>query len=521
MTAETVKRMSPQQRAVVEWVRDGRGSAFVEAVAGAGKTTTLIAAVRETTGFVNFCAYNKKIADEIKGKIAKLNLGNRVRVGTFHSFGLGAWRRVYPEVKIDERGKSDKIALELGLAVPLGHPHPLDSGLRPFVEKLISLAKQRAIGLYGAIDDQSLWYDIVEHFDLAYEIEDEASIRRGIELAIQGLRRHIELAKEIVDFDDMIYMPVTSGIRVWENDWVLTDECQDTNPARRALVRKMLKPNGRALFVGDTRQAIYAYQGADSDAVDQIVRDFKCVLMPLTVTFRCPKAVVQVAREIVNHIEAHDTAPEGIVRTINVAEMEAKDMLASYHPTDDAILCRKTKPLVEMAYKLIRSGVACHVEGRDIGAGLLKLVNRFSARTLAVLEDKLKAYAEREVAKLMAKGKETQAEALQDRVDTVRVIADTCKDVGELRQKIADLFQDANNEAKPTLTLSTVHKSKGREWKRVFILGRDEYMPSPYARQQWQALQEANLIYVSYTRAQSELVLVNTAGGSDGAPQVG
>ena len=45
--------------------------------------------------------------------------------------------------------------------------------------------------------------------------------------------------------------------------------------------------------------------------------------------------------------------------------------------TDDAILCRNTKPLVKIAFNLIKRGIPCHVEGRDIGAGLIKLVDRF------------------------------------------------------------------------------------------------------------------------------------------------
>ena len=76
------------------------------------------------------------------------------------------------------------------------------------------------------------------------------------------------------------------------------------------------------------------------------------------------------------------------------------------------------------------------------------------------------------------------------------------------RGKIINMFQDSEHERKPTITLSTVHKSKGREWQRVFILGRNMYMPSRYARQQWQLDQENNLIYVAITRSQNELVYV-------------
>jgi superfamily I DNA/RNA helicase len=72
---------------------------------------------------------------------------------------------------------------------------------------------------------------------------------------------------------------------------------------------------------------------------------------------------------------------------------------------------------------------------------------------------------------------------------------------------IENMFGNTKDgEVPPVLTLSTVHKSKGREWKRVYILGRSKYMPSPYAKKAWQQIQEVNLEYVAITRAMSELI---------------
>lgn len=493
---------SPQQSAVINWVRDGRGSAFVEAVAGAGKTTTLVKALAETNGSVAFAAYNRKIADEINVKVSKLGLGNRVRIGTFHSFGLTAWRYVHKKVQAGPEAARKKEEMTVA---HLEIPKPL----RGFAAKLIGLAKQRALGLFGSVDDVSQWWDIVEHFDLAHEVEEEQTLDQGVALAMRGLAYHREIAPDIIDFDDMIYMPIVTGIRMWQNDWVFVDEAQDTNPARRALARKMLKPNGRACFVGDRHQAIYGFTGADNDAIDRIVREFRCVTMPLTVTYRCPKTVVEKARTIVSHIEAHETAPEG---KVSVVEFDAFMKTAKTLAPTDAILCRKTKPLVKAAYMLITQGVACHVEGRDIGMGLIKLIDKFRVNTLIDLQEKLEAYLETQVEKLKAKGRETQADALQDRVETIFVIINSqppAHTVEELKARIQSMFLDSDNERKPTLTLSTVHKAKGREWPRVFVLGYHQYMPSKWARQQWQLDQEYNVMYVAITRAQEELVMIN------------
>ncbi len=500
------KTLSPQQEVVRNFPRTHKGSAFAEAVAGAGKTTTAMYMIAETEGSVGVMAYNKSAAREFETKARELGFtfGNRVRFGTCHSFGFGAWRYVYPKVQAGPeaaRAKTDQMIAQFQI------PRPLQA----FVPRLVSLAKQRAIGLYGAITDQKLYYDIIEHFDLAYEIEDDRLIEQGVSYAIDGLQWHKDVGQQIIDFDDMIWLPVVTGVRMWQNDWVVGDEWQDANPARRALARKMLKPNGRALFIGDRHQAIYGFTGADADSIDRTIKDFNCVELPMTVTFRCPKAVVTKAQEVVSHIQAHETAPEGEVRIIENGEFWVMtDIGSGLDQINDAILCRNTKPLVATAFQLIKRGVPCHVEGRDIGAGLIKLIDRFSsARTMTALRDRMTAYKEQQMHKLIAKGRETQAQAIEDRVDTILVIADACKTVEELKSKIVAMFQDAEGERKPTLTLSTVHKSKGREWRRVFLMGENIYMPSSYARQEWQLEQERNLQYVAYTRAKSELVLVN------------
>ena len=268
----------------------------------------------------------------------------------------------------------------------------------------------------------------------------------------------------------------------------------------------MLKPGGRLVAVGDRHQAIYGFTGADADSMDLIAKDFAAAELPLTVTYRCPKAVVALAHQWVNHIQAHETAPEGRVSEVTLGDILAKPH-AMLRPTD-AILCRNTKPLIELAYQLIRKGMGCTVEGRDIGQGLIALARKWKVRSLGALADRLERFKETEMQKAIAKGQETKAQSIEDKVDTLTlIIAQTQEqggsDINDLVASINRLFSD---DATGLLKLSTVHKSKGREWERVFILGRSAYMPSQWARKAWQQQQEVNLMYVAVTRAKAELV---------------
>ena len=501
-------RLSPQQAAVLDFVRSGQGSALVTAVAGAGKTTTLIQAALAMQGSVAFMAYNKKIAVEIQERLKASGAPAQVKAGTFHSFGFQAWRRVAPKVRVEDK---KVFAIVDEMKVP--------DDLKSFVVRLVSLAKQRAVGVLSRIEDESVWHEMVEHFDVEELLESEgeldAQVQSGIEYAQQALYRSIDLDKTVIDFDDMIYAPLYHDSRMWQNDWVLVDEAQDTNPARRALAKKMLRPGGRALFVGDPAQAIYGFTGADNDALDIISSEFGCTQLPLTVTFRCPKAVVARAQDWVSHITADASAPEGLVQTVTQDEFSKIVPDAS-----DAILCRNTKPLVELAYGYIRRGIGCHVEGRDIGRGLLSLAGKWKTNSLDALQDKLACYLTRETERFLAKGQEDKAASLTDKVETLFVIIESLDGdatVADLRSAIERLFSDTpEGQQSRNLTLSTIHKAKGREWNRVFWFGRNRYQPSPFARQDWQLVQEDNLMYVAATRAKQTLVEVTVKknGGS-------
>ena len=90
------------------------------------------------------------------------------------------------------------------------------------------------------------------------------------------------------------------------------------------------------------------------------------------------------------------------------------------------------------------------------------------------------------------------------------VITGECRRAGNdsieaVVDSIQSLFED---NVSNMLTLSTIHKAKGREWETVYWLDREGTLPSPYATQKWQQDQEDNLCYVAATRAKSSLIEV-------------
>jgi len=284
----------------------------------------------------------------------------------------------------------------------------------------------------------------------------------------------------------------------------LIDEAQDTNATRREMAKRMLKPGGRLVAVGDPHQAIFGFTGADNRSLDLIRQIFSAATMSLSVSWRCPQAVVAVARQYVDHIHAASTALEG-----SVSSLTYRQMLDTIQP-GNAVLCRFNAPLVELCFRLIRAGKAAKIEGREIGKGLVDLVGRWKVKSLDAFETKLIKWDARERAK--AGNDEAKLARHEDKQATIVCLLERAREQGlqtvvEMQTMVSGMFADTALEGSAgQVILSSVHKSKGLEWPVVHILGRGEILPSPRAVQEWQKEQEINLAYVAVTRAQEALI---------------
>lgn len=509
----------PQQTAVVDWVINAKGSLQLLARAGCGKTFTLMEVVKTIVklrlGDIYLTAFNRSIADELALKLKNLGIEWRdAQANTAHGFGSGAWRRAAPNAQLNE----DKVISILRTFYETTDDRIYLSCMG-LLRKYVSHAKAAGFGIprkgYPTIDDYSAWAKIWTHHDLEMDLADiidEDGVRVTYNFddltnaAIKVYHRSLSMCREVIDYDDMILAPLVHKAYFFKKKWVLVDESQDTNAARRALALEMLAPGGRMIFVGDDRQAIYGFTGADSDAMELLCEVTKAATLPLNVTMRCPKAVVALAQQFVTDITAHESAPEGIVR--DLAKYE--DLLNENLTPQDAILCRNTAPLLKTAFFLLGKGIPCQVEGRDIAETLVKLATRWKAKNLELYLKKLDEYQEAQTKKLLDKNKESLVDRLVDQLECLRIIVGECQAQGkhkveDLVAKIYSMFGE-RDARKPILTLSTIHKAKGREWKRVFALGRTEFLPSPWAKQEWQKVQESNLEYVMITRAMAEFI---------------
>lgn len=487
MISKTRETPSKYQEAIFNHIENTDRSLIVRATAGSGKSWTLRRGLDYTTGKVGITAFNRPIAQEMKKMVPP-----HVEVGTLHSFGLKIIRKNMRNVEVYDKKTSD-----ICKDVCRDAMGSYDRGQVYTVERIAQMAKS-ALLTAPDIDDETI-EEIVERygFDLKNTpVSMMTSFVRSV------LHRCLEL-QNCIDYDDMIWLP---AIMLHRGEWeglrfptLFVDEAQDLNSSQMELVANMIGPKGRIIAVGDDRQAIYGWRGANSDALNQLKARFDAVELPLSICYRCPSTHLDLARTIVPTIEPSPTAIPGTIETVS------REKLASIVRSSDLVLCRTNGPLVSLAFELIRQGVKATVRGRDIGKGLEALINKSRKTTTIELSTWLSEYRAREVLRLRESEQEQQAISLEDKVDCLFALMDTAHSTVELKAKIETLFSD-NVQG---VVLSSIHRAKGLESDRIFVLDWDR-MPMVWKRQTPEQLeQETNLQFIALTRSRSELYFID------------
>jgi len=212
-------------------------------------------------------------------------------------------------------------------------------------------------------------------------------------------------------------------------------------------------------------------------------------------------AVVRMVNEKYPYIpfEAWDGAIEG-----SVNEIKEFQMLNQVTP-GDMVLCRLNAPLVQPAMRLLKEGKKVVIKGRDIGKNLITLIKQVERKYLptTILDflSGLDDYTEKESAKLRSTNRQSQADVLEDKKDTIFAFAEGASTSAEIKENIEKIYADDTEAA---ITFSSAHRSKGLEADNVFIL-HPELMPFKRAKTAEAKKQEINLAYVADTRAKKTL----------------
>ena len=502
---------TPEQSAIILAAQDRAESLMISAYAGTAKTTTLeLVAQALPEGRALALAFNVKIKDELAKRFPA-----NFDVLTLNGLGHRAWGKTIGKRLSVDGNKLGKIVTDAIKRAGLQASSEAWGNLRRLVSAAMhaGLVPDGSPGRSLLPDTKETWEELAD--DLWIEASDTL-----LSLARVVLKESIQrsYAGE-VSFDDQIYMSALFGGVFPRYPLVMVDEAQDLSPLNHIQVDRVASE--RLIVVGDARQSIYAFRGADHESMAKL-RALRSdwLDLPLTRTFRCPKVVVERQQTHAPGFTPHDTNPVG--RFLSWASRKNSERTpwtwesVSGLGAEVFVLCRNNAPLLSFAFKLLRRGIGVKMLGRDIGKNLVALSKR-----ILPLDDTPRVECARLVADWMAAQRELaevnnrpeKVAGIEDRGESLLSVLESAEGIhnaGDLRRALESLFARDTGR----VTLSTGHRAKGLEAEVVLHL--DPWrVPSRWAKKaadagdERQLIQEKNLLYVIETRAKQVLVQAN------------
>ena len=507
-----------EQENIFEYAKTGVENILVEAVAGAGKTTTLIECVKHIIKFhgsdkrILLLAHNKSTRDTLKEKIEKklekegLD-GSNVKVFTLHGLAYRLFLEHYhehPEIN------DDKYKLYIG-------KHINDIATEQYLElngnsKIVYRSNVMALinmGRHYLKSGEKELKKLAKKLEIPL-IADECHM-------IANILKWGRENRELIDFQDLLYFPSQLGYftKKYLADFIFLDEAQDASLAQQDIISRCMKRNTRLIAFGDTDQTINSWCGSDVESLQRIETNDddkfrrKAKPMPLTTNYRCGKKIIEYAKRYSdktgtpNEIKARLDAPEGSVNF----EKHLSDI-----KNNDMVLCRNTAPLMELYRRMVSDGCKVYFRGEELGKNLLDTVTNVGGETLKEVicnaKKGLIAWWDFLTKETGLEPRETmtmpQIISMYDIIKTLEELPKSIETKEQLELFVKDIFKD---EGKEGIQLSTIHKAKGLEADNVFIIC-PSLIPSRLARTEEEEAEEKRLQYVMCTRPKESLNFV-------------
>lgn len=470
-----------QKNVFKSFARD-TGHLIVEAYAGSGKTTTIIESFKYVPRGKKILAlsFGKAIQEELKARAPSY-----VSVLTFHSLGLMAIKQRFGNaVELDD-SKVFKIVKS-----------QLDDDAE--YDLITNICDTVAFCKYGLQDTPSQIDSIIDNYGIDICDMDR---KQFISAVIKTLGYDkADTAK--IDYNDMCYFPFVYNLPLGTYHLIAVDEYQDLNKSQLVMAKKACAPDGRIVLVGDSFQSLYSWRMADTSIANEIRSIPSTKILPLPISYRCPKSIIKLAKNWVPDITCPDNAIEGEIKEISLNEMYKTVRPGCF------ILSRVNSPLIKICMALIRNGIRSNIRGRDVSKQLGFLIKKSKKKQIGAFLKWLDEWKDAEIAKL--KEKNINTDNVLDRVECLTNLCDECKTLDEVNKKIDELFNDTDE--KNMVILSTTHRVKGLERDDVYVLrwtyrvwfDQMGYIEKPN--------EEANIAYVSASRSRNRLFIVNKFG---------
>lgn len=493
-----------QQQAV--WREFGRGRSIrINALAGTGKTTVLVQGANRIDERCRIIALSFAKRDQIA--LAQRMPPNTSAV-TVHSLGNRAIGRGHGLQYTVNKNKVRDILSDI------------------YARHLTD--RKELASIYGTIRDASKLIGLCQTSLIPIPTDailDDLSAAHGIEYSGQVSEMVLLYMKDFalsrkhnlqygISFDDMLFIPLMEDLAVDQADAVMVDEGQDLSPARQEL---SLRVSDQMLIVGDSHQAIYKFAGADQDSLDRMTMRMNDPLtLELTVNWRCGIKHIELAKQLVPRLECHSGALNGTIEDLH------DEQFYQYVKPGHLVLSRNNAAMIAPVYKLLRSGIAANIAGKDFGDDLIGIIDRLTVKTDVKLRDfypKLIKYQERQIDQLAGRrNSDILVMNTRDKIDTILALCAGFDTTQQVVDRIDDLFTEEAHNPK-IVRFSTIHKAKGSENHNIHILNSVE-LGTTKSKNPKDAEEEKNILYIALTRAHCVSKNTGNLYFIGGAPQI-
>ncbi len=480
-------QLTPEQQAILQT----NSNLVINAVAGSGKTTTLIAYAKSRPANVKilYLAFNKTVKTEAIEKFAAAGC-NHVQVATAHSL---AFDHIVKRSNYKVVAGYNSYQWSQLLGIVTGDRHA-DFIIASHVNKFVSFfCNSRA--------------SKVQELDYANTLTDAKAriFVKNFYSVIEGFTRSA-LAKmdkaEIAVTHDFYLKKFQLSQPVLNYDYILFDEGQD---ASAAMLEVFLQQSAVKIIVGDAQQQIYGWRYA-INSLQQV--DFP--VYHLSSSFRFNDEIALIANKILGWKKLlQETTAVKIIGAGN--HLPGNITKATLGRTNLGLLLNAiTQWQQGQIKKIYFEGNINSYTFADEGASLYDILHLYNGKT-----DKIKDH-------LIAEMKDMKE--LQEYIDktedkSLGMIVDVVKEFGNrLPELIKELKNNhADNKEEADMIFSTVHRCKGMEYDEVTLLTdfiTEEKLQKYIAQQGAEKIneseknrlgEEVNLLYVAVTRAKKLL----------------
>lgn len=327
--------LTPSQQSAVFF---NEGDSTLLAGAGSGKTSVIVEKVavlverlHVPSDKILVVTFTEKAAAEVKERIEKRCGQSGMTLGTLHGFAADILRNQgeSPDLRILNEFLT---SLEKGRCVR---------------EKTLTLIEERDPETLRAVERFGFKRSLKFFIDLM----SEPAHRRGqhpFQSAFAAIQSHYEARKSAlgaVDFDDLetrLLAFIKSAPQVFESkfSWIIVDEFQDTSPIQWEILDCLRKAaRCRIVLVGDPRQSIYRFRGADPSLFLKIGRELKQEggkILELAENFRSSRGVVAFVNAVAEPLFTENFPPmkamrkdEGFVERLWIEDGPAAEFRAA------------------------------------------------------------------------------------------------------------------------------------------------------------------------------------------------